>query len=159
MTRIALLLCLLACGVCGAQPLPRRADLGASIAPPTDGKPATIRRFRPGSVLEKAGLRVGDQVTADLKRLREGQTLKLAVRRGEERFERDVVLPPMRHEVVEGVDIEYGEVRSSKGYRVRTYTSRRAGACPSSSSFPGCRAIRSRTRSTCTMAGPGCCAT
>src|SRR3974390_1846857 len=31
-------------------------------------------------------------------------------------------------EVVEGVDIRYGEVRTEKGYRVRTYTSRPRGA-------------------------------
>ena len=33
-----------------------------------------------------------------------------------------------REEVVEGVDIRYGEVRTDKGYRVRTYTSRPRGA-------------------------------
>ncbi len=34
----------------------------------------------------------------------------------------------MREEKVEGVEIRYGEARSDKGYRVRTYTSRPAGA-------------------------------
>src|SRR5258708_39972034 len=33
-----------------------------------------------------------------------------------------------REEVVEGVEIRYGEVRTDKGYRVRTYTSRPGGA-------------------------------
>ena len=33
-----------------------------------------------------------------------------------------------REEAVEGVDIRYGEVRTDKGYRVRTYTSRPRGA-------------------------------
>src|SRR5258706_1653783 len=33
-----------------------------------------------------------------------------------------------REEVVEGVEIRYGEVRTDKGYRVRTYTSRPRGA-------------------------------
>lgn len=42
--------------------LRRRADLGASIAPPETGRPAHIVRFRADSVLEKAGLAVGDQI-------------------------------------------------------------------------------------------------
>jgi pimeloyl-ACP methyl ester carboxylesterase len=35
---------------------------------------------------------------------------------------------PMAEEKIEGVDVRYGEVRTAKGYRVRTYTSRPHGA-------------------------------
>ncbi|HEX7559198.1 MAG TPA: PDZ domain-containing protein, partial [Usitatibacter sp.] len=47
-----------------AQPLPRRADTGAAIMPPTAGSPARIVRFREASALEKAGAEVGDLITA-----------------------------------------------------------------------------------------------
>ena len=57
-----LLISVAAHAVAAEGTLRRRADLGASIAPPADGKPARIVRFRADSVLEKAGLAVGDQI-------------------------------------------------------------------------------------------------
>jgi pimeloyl-ACP methyl ester carboxylesterase len=121
-----------------AQSLPRRADLGTAIMHPEGGKPATLVRFREGSVLEKAGFKVGDGIVAmngspvgdeddfgaKVRSLREGQALRLKVRRGNEEIEREVVLPAMRLEAIDGMDVRYGEARSSRGYRVRTYTTR-----------------------------------
>ena len=79
-------------------PLRRRADLGAAIAAPEGGEPARIVRFRPESVLEKAGLRIGDQIVAvdarpltdatvfgaTLRRLRGGDVVRIDARRGNE---------------------------------------------------------------------------
>jgi C-terminal processing protease CtpA/Prc len=45
-----------------AQTLPRRADLGTAISTTPDAGPR-ILRFRPESVLERAGLKVGDEIT------------------------------------------------------------------------------------------------
>ena len=45
---LAFLLALSSCCPAVAEPLARRADWGAAIMPPTDGKPATIVRFREG---------------------------------------------------------------------------------------------------------------
>ncbi len=118
--------------------LARRADLGTAIAPPEAGKPARIVRFRADSVLERAGLQVGDEIVAldgsslvegntfgaQLRRLRAGHLLRIQARRGADLLEREVRLPAMRLEAVEGVEIRYGEAVSDKGYRVRTYTSR-----------------------------------
>src|SRR6476620_1950757 len=126
--------CLLAlCSCCPvlAEPLARRADWGAAIMPPMDGKRATIVRFREGSVLERAGLRKGDAIVAidgeplddeiafraRLRRLREGQSIRISARRGTEPIEARVTLPAMRHESIEGVELRYGEARSEKGYR------------------------------------------
>jgi pimeloyl-ACP methyl ester carboxylesterase len=125
-----------------AQTLARRADTGTAISPPAAGKPATIVRFRPGSALEQAGLRVGDAILAidaqaftdadewgaRIRRLREGDRVRLRVQRGDARLEADVVMPAMRPERVPGIDVRHGEVRSARGYRVRTFTSRPAGA-------------------------------
>ena len=143
MYRCLLLMCaVLAAGDGFAQPLARRADTGTAIAPPSAGKPATIVRFRPGSALEQAGLRVGDAIVAidgrafadgeefgaRLRRLREGDRVRFTARRAEGDVEVGVVLPAMRQEAVPGVELRYGEAVSGRGYRVRTYTSRPAGA-------------------------------
>lgn len=138
---LAFVLAVSSCCPALAEPLARRADWGAAIMPPTDGKPATIVRFREVSVLERAGLRKGDAIVAidgeplgdeiafraRLRRLREGQTVLISARRGTEPIEARVTLPAMRRESVEGVELRYGEARSEKGYRVRTYTARPAG--------------------------------
>jgi S1-C subfamily serine protease len=58
-------LVLVACCSCVpllAQELPRRGDFGASLAPPADGKPPRLVRFRPGSVLQAAGAEAGDEI-------------------------------------------------------------------------------------------------
>jgi pimeloyl-ACP methyl ester carboxylesterase len=124
------------------EPLRRRADLGASIAPPDGGKPAAIVRFRPDSVLEKAGFAVGDEIVsangkaldepiafgAYFRSLRAGDTIELAVRRGGNAVTRTVRAAPMPYEATPGLDVLYGEATTGKGYRVRTYTTRSAGA-------------------------------
>ena len=121
--------------------LRRRADLGASIMPPADGKGATIVRFRPESVLEKAGLAVGDQLVAAngqpltdanafgafARGLRGGDTIELVARRGNTTLTVDVRAATMRNEAIPGLDVAYGEARTDRGYRVRTYTTRPAG--------------------------------
>jgi len=143
MLRVASML-FLAAAVAGpalADPLPRRADLGAGIAGPSDGKPARIVRFRPDGVLEKAGLRTGDELLAfdavalteesfgpAIRRLRGGQALRVTWKRGDAVADSRLQLPSMRPESIEGVDVRYGEAASEKGYRVRTYTTRPRGA-------------------------------
>ena len=120
------------------EPLRRRADLGASIAPPDAGRPATIVRFRPESVLEKVGFAAGDQIVsangkavddpiafgAFLRSLRAGDTIELTVRRGGDTLTRQLRAAPMRYEAIPGLDVVYGEAMTDKGYRVRTYTTR-----------------------------------
>lgn len=137
-------------GTALADDLARRADLGTAIAPPSDGKPPRVVRFRAGSVLEGAGLKVGDELAAIgtsrapripgdpaadgnafgafVRAARGGDTLKLRVRRGSETLDVQVVLPAMRRESVDGVDVVYGSVVTPRGYRVRTYISRPKGA-------------------------------
>jgi len=121
--------------------LRRRADLGAAIAPPQDGEAARIVRFRPDSVLERAGLAVGDRIVevngrpvgdavvfgASIRALRGGDTVRLAAKRGDQAMRIEVVAPEMRRERTEGLDVRYGVAASSKGYLVRTYTTRPAG--------------------------------
>lgn len=132
---------LLFAGPLRAADLPRRADLGAAIAGPTATQGARIVRFRPGGVLEAAGLRVGDELVAfdgaaltperfgpAVRALRGGRTLRVAWRRGTETGEAQVLLPAMRPEAIDGVDVRYGFATSEKGYRVRTYTTRPRGA-------------------------------
>jgi pimeloyl-ACP methyl ester carboxylesterase len=124
------------------EPLRRRADLGASIMPPDEGNAATIARFRPDSLLEKAGLAVGDQIVsangkpvtdpiafgAFLRSLRAGDTIKLVARRGGSTLAVEVRAAPMRHEAIPGLDVAYGQALSDNGYRVRIYTTRPTGA-------------------------------
>jgi pimeloyl-ACP methyl ester carboxylesterase len=145
-------LALLAASPCTAlaDDLPRRGDLGAAIAPPADGKGARIVRFRPGSALEAAGAAVGDEIVgvstaraarvpgdpgadanafgAFVRAARAGDVVTLRIKRGAEERQVRVTLPAMRREAVAGVDIAYGAATSSRGYRVRTYTSRPQGA-------------------------------
>lgn len=144
MVAAAVLCC--AAGTCtdatADDPLRRRADWGASFAPPEDGNPARIVRFRPDSVLEKAGLKAGDQILEldgrpvtgltvigrFLRSKRAGDRAEFAVRRGPETIRVSAIAAAMITEKVEGVEIRYGAARSAKGYRVRTYTSRPVGA-------------------------------
>ena len=130
---IAFLLFCTACSSVVAQPLARRGDTGAAVRPPADGKPASIVRFRPESVLERAGLKVGDAIVAldgqplatgadfeRWRRLKARSGLRVSARRGETPIEVTVDVPPMREEAIDGVQVRYGEARSEKGYRVRT---------------------------------------
>ena len=132
---LALFLAALA-GDAAAQALPRRADSGAAVASPADGKGGRIVRFREGSVLEKVGLKVGDEIVEldghalpdaaafeRWRRLKAGR-VQLAVRRGPETLRLTVDLPPMREETIDGLEVRYGAATTDKGYRVRTYTTR-----------------------------------
>ena len=135
------LLVLSSCCVSVAQPLARRADTGTAISAPAEGKPPTIVRFREGSPLAAAGLRVGDALVsvngrsfedanawgAWVRRLRAGDVVDVRARRGSEQVEARVTLPAMREERIDGVAVTLGEARSDKGYRVRTHTSRPTG--------------------------------
>src|SRR6185369_12127317 len=99
------------------DPLRRRADLGASIAPPEGGRPAHIVGFRAESVLEKAGLAAGDQIVevngraldgdiafgAAIRALRGGDSVRLAAKRGERLIRVEVDAPAMRPERIEGL--------------------------------------------------------
>jgi pimeloyl-ACP methyl ester carboxylesterase len=146
---LAVLLFFIAASV-EAQPLPRRGDLGASFMPPTADKGPRVVRFRPGSVLEAAGLRIDDELslleTTRAARLpgnpatdanafggfvrsaRAGDRVTVSVRRAGGPSRVTVTLPGMREEAVEGADVTYGSVTTDKGYRVRTYISRPRGA-------------------------------
>ena len=122
--------------------LRRRADLGAAIAPPEGSEAARIVRFRPDSVVQKAGLAVGDRIVeingravadaiafgAAIRSLRGGDTVRLVAKRGDRPFAVEVMPPEMPRERIEGLDVRYGIAASSKGYLVRTYTSRPSGA-------------------------------
>jgi pimeloyl-ACP methyl ester carboxylesterase len=130
-----------------AQPLPRRADLGASLSTPP-GKGPTVVRFRPGSALEAAGLKVGDEITelttsrparmagdplrdseafgSFVRSARAGDEVRIKVARAGAPEVR-VKLPALREEKIDGVDLVYGSARSEKGYRVLTITSRPKG--------------------------------
>ena len=129
-----------ACCVSVAEPLARRGDTGAAVMPPQEGKPARIVRFREGSVLQAAGLRVGDELVAlggkplteaqfgEYRRLKAARGVRFTALRAGERIEVGVDVPPMREEAIEGLEVRYGEAASEKGYRVRTYTTRPRGA-------------------------------
>jgi pimeloyl-ACP methyl ester carboxylesterase len=139
-TALSFILLCTSFGTALAEVLPRRGDTGAAVAPPSDGKPARIVRFREGSVLERAGLRVGDEIVElqgvrlddalafeRWRRLKSGP-VQLAARRGAETLRIAAEVPPMRIEAIEGLEVRYGEAASAKGHRIRTYTSRPRGA-------------------------------
>lgn len=130
------------CTYAADDALRRRADLGAAITAPEDGQGARIVRFRPDSVLEKAGLRTGDQIVAvngramtdaiafgsSIHALRAGDDVRLDFRRGSGTLTVDVRAPAMREETVDGLIVRYSQAQSERGYRVRTYTTRPAAA-------------------------------
>ncbi|MET0682280.1 MAG: alpha/beta fold hydrolase [Casimicrobiaceae bacterium] len=137
----SLLLSIAALAGAAEHALRRRADLGAAIAPPEGSRPARIVRFRADSVLEKAGLAVGDAIVelngralpddiafgAAIRAMRGGDPVRLVAKRGENPMRIEVVVPEMRRERIEGLDVRYGVAASTKGYLVRTYTTRPAG--------------------------------
>ncbi|HZZ95088.1 MAG TPA: alpha/beta fold hydrolase [Usitatibacter sp.] len=124
-----------------AQDLPRRADLGAAILPPEGAHGARIVRFRAGSVLEKAGLRPGDEIVAfdgrafdapgdyagRVRLLKAGATVHVRWRSGVALHDADVVMPAMPHEVRPGLEVSYRAATTDRGWRVRTYVTRPAG--------------------------------
>jgi pimeloyl-ACP methyl ester carboxylesterase len=113
---------------------------------PADGRGPRIVRFRPGSVLEAAGLQANDEIDAVessrapagdpvrdanafgafVRGARAGDIVAIRVKRMASPVR--VTLPAMREEKVDGADVAYGSVVTQKGYRVRTYTSRPRGA-------------------------------
>ena len=115
------------CGYAEDGQLRRRADLGAAIAAPEGGKPARIVRFRPESVLEKAGLRIGDRIVAVdarpvtdatafgtiLRGLRAGDVVRIDARRNNEILAVDIRVPPMREEAIKGLVVRYGGRKAS----------------------------------------------
>ena len=140
-----LVVALCSCVPLRADDLPRRGDFGASMMPPSEGRGPRIVRFRRDSVLEAAGLKSDDEIEhiastrasrvsgdpardaaafgALVRSARSGDVITLRVKRGGVPPVQ-VTLPAMREEAVEGASVTYGSVTTSKGYRVRTYTSR-----------------------------------
>ena len=136
--------CIAACvGACcpvavRADDLPRRADLGAAIMPPDASHGARIVRFRPGSALERAGLRTGDEIVAfdgkpfdppseyasRVRGLKAGVPVTVRWRSHGAVREAPAVLPPMPLESRPGLEVAYGSAATDRGWRVRTYTTR-----------------------------------
>lgn len=129
-----------------AQPdpdrLPRRADLGVVLRPPTATAPARVLRVTEGSSLHAAGLRVGDEVIAlngepitdgiDLDRriaaLRGGDRVRLQVRRGGQESSVEAALAAMVRERWPGTDVAYTQIANPRGLRQRAILTRPAGA-------------------------------
>lgn len=116
--------------------LERRADLGFRGV--EEGQALKVARLDPLSRAARAGLREGDSIVAVdgrsfarahqgsalLQRLRGGRPVSLRLARGEIAF----TPAPLPLEADGALDIEYGELRTSDGARLRTMISRPAGA-------------------------------
>lgn len=124
-----------------ADDLPRRPDLGAAIMPPDAVHGARIVRFRAGSALERVGLRPGDEIVAfdgkafdageyqaRVRALKAGVSVTVRWRSHGAVHEAPVVLPSMPLEARPGLDVSYGSASTDRGWRVRTYVTRPAGA-------------------------------
>jgi pimeloyl-ACP methyl ester carboxylesterase len=109
-----------------AQSLPRRADIGLSMVPKAGG--FEVGQVRSPSAAQQHGLASGDRVLsingvpADspqfrpvYRSLREGAPVTIEVQRGERRIEARFVAPAMPQERIEGVRVEYTEVRRGGG--------------------------------------------
>jgi dienelactone hydrolase len=121
--------------------LPRRADLGAQLRPPSPLTPARIVRMNASSVLYQAGLRAGDDVLAldgrpfsdaiDFDRrvaaLRGGQTVRIQARRGAVPVEVTATLPAMARERLAGTEVVYTQITNPRGLRQRAILSRPEG--------------------------------
>jgi pimeloyl-ACP methyl ester carboxylesterase len=118
--------------------LPRRADLGAAIAPPERSTPARVVRITEGSALYAAGLRAKDQVIAldgrpftdsiDFDRriaaLRGGQRITLDTSSDGERRQVSATLAAMARERMPGVEVVYTQVTNARGPRQRAILTR-----------------------------------
>jgi pimeloyl-ACP methyl ester carboxylesterase len=118
--------------------LPRRADLGAAIAPPERSAAARVIRMTEGSALHAAGLRTGDEVMGldgrpftdriDFDRrvaaLRGGQRIVLGISRGGERRQVSATLAPLGQERIPGVEVVYTQVTNARGPRQRAILTR-----------------------------------
>lgn len=129
-------------GAHGQEPdLPRRADLGAVIRPPSAAQPARVVRVSDSSSLYISGLRAGDEVLAlngqafadavDFDRriaaLRGNEDVRLQVRRAAETSEVRARLAPMDRERLERTEIVYTHISNSRGQRQRAIITRPAG--------------------------------
>lgn len=124
-----------------ADELPRRADLGAVLAPPTASAPARVVRVSAGSALDRAGVRAGDavvslqgqpirdgvQLATTLEALRAGQTLRLEIDRRGAAQVIAVTVEALPREVLPGVETAYTQVRNPAGFRQRVIVTRPAG--------------------------------
>ena len=123
--------------------LRRQAFLGASLVPPSAGKPgAEVVRVRPETAAEAAGFQVGDRILkvngrpldnpvafeTVYGRLRGGDTAEFEIQRQSETLTKKVTLPPMPLETYDGLDVLYESVTTEKGHRLRTITTRPKGA-------------------------------
>ena len=122
--------------------LPRRADLGAVLRPPTPTTPASVVRVTEGSPLQRAGLRAGDIVVSlggtpladpiDFDRrmaaLRGGQRIDLAVTRDGTRVNISAQLDPLPLEQLPGAEVAYTHITNPRGLRQRAILSRPANA-------------------------------
>jgi pimeloyl-ACP methyl ester carboxylesterase len=127
----------------GGDRLSRRADLGAAINPPsTTAARARVVRVVDGSPLARAGLRVGDEVTAvddhrlsdsvefdrRIAALRGGRTIRLDIVREGKSQTITATPDPLPRERIDGVELAYSEIANPRGPRQRAIFSRPAGA-------------------------------
>ena len=122
--------------------LPRRADLGAVLRPPTPTTPASVARVAEGSALQRAGLRAGDIVVSldgkplvdpiDFDRriaaLRGGQRIDLDVTREGTPIRINAQLAPLPLEQLPGIEVVYTHVTNPRGPKQRAILTRPAKA-------------------------------
>jgi pimeloyl-ACP methyl ester carboxylesterase len=146
MRLVPLCVLLFVCAPASAQhppdALPRRADLGAAVAPPGRKTAAKVVRVTEGSPLHAAGLRAGDEVLGldgrsfsdpiDFDRrtaaLRGGQRITLDVVRGGSRREIAATLAPLARERIPRTEVVYTQVSNPRGLRQRAILTRPEGA-------------------------------
>lgn len=130
--------------------LRRRAQWGASIAPPEENGGAVVRRVEPGSPAAGAGLRAGDRIVAldntvvvraddfwpAYRAVRGGDTVRARVLRprvgstSAETLALRFVIDSVPHERIPGTTVQYGAIRSDRGYLLRTVVTRPEHAGP-----------------------------
>jgi pimeloyl-ACP methyl ester carboxylesterase len=121
--------------------LPRRADLGAVLRPPTPTTPVRVVRIDEGSALYQAGLRAGDDVLSlddqpftdaiDFDRrvaaLRGGQHVRLRISRDGRASVLTATLTQMVREQWPGIETVYTQVANPRGPRQRAILTRPIG--------------------------------
>jgi hypothetical protein len=124
------------------DPLRRRADLRAAIAPPTGRDPARVVRVDEGSALFIAGVRAKDEIVSmngmpfvdpiDFDRrmaaLRGGDEVRFGIRRAGSSKPVAAVLPPLSREQIAGVEVVYTHVKNPRGPRQRAILTRPLGS-------------------------------
>jgi NADPH:quinone reductase-like Zn-dependent oxidoreductase/photosystem II stability/assembly factor-like uncharacterized protein/alpha-beta hydrolase superfamily lysophospholipase len=116
------------------QPLPRRAGpLGLRLGSAATG-PVVIDAVQPGSPAAKAGLEGGctlqslngtpiasrEELREAMRTVQSGETVQLAVKRGEDPVRTVAITAEAASESVPGSTVAYGSVRVPAGYRLRT---------------------------------------